>query len=152
MSSPRDARHAVRVFTRHPGIYLAALLTLAIGIGAVTTMFSIVNAVLLTPLPFAEPGQLALVWDRAGDSPRDIWLSPPEFADLRSRASAFSAVAAMTDRRYTLTGRNEPEDVLGERPHPTTPSSALSAAISAPASVTDSTDPTKPIRKKWTRT
>src|SRR5262245_15611583 len=106
-----DLKHGARVLARHPGPYGASFLTLALGLAAATTMFSIVNAVLLEPLPYADDGRLALVWNRTGDSPRDVWLSPPEFADLRERARAFDDVAALTDRRYTLTGRNEPEEL-----------------------------------------
>src|SRR5690242_18828690 len=106
-----DIRHGVRVLVKHPSVYVAALVTLAVGIAAATTMFSIVNAVLLTPLPYADSHRLALVWDRAGDSARTIWLSPPEFADLQARSRAFADAAALTDRRYTLTGGSQPEDV-----------------------------------------
>ena len=106
-----DLRHAARVLTKHPGVYAAAFVTLAIGIAAATTMFSVVQAVLLAPLPYAHADRLMLVWDRTGDSARNIWLSPPEFADVRARSEAFADIAALTDRRYTLTGGREPEDV-----------------------------------------
>lgn len=109
----QDLKHGIRVVLKHPGAYATAVLTLAIGIAASTTMFSIVNTVLLAPLPYSDPDRLALVWDRSGDSARDIWLSPPEFADLRARADALGEVAALTDRRYTLTGRQQPEDLQG---------------------------------------
>src|SRR5689334_20199594 len=108
-----DLRHGVRMLRAHPAVYATAFVTLAIGIAAATTMFTIVNSVVLEPLPYAHADRLALVWDRTGDSPRDIWLSPPEFADLRERADAFADAAALTDRRYTLTGRGEPDDLQG---------------------------------------
>jgi putative ABC transport system permease protein len=108
-----DLRHGARMLRAHPAVYATAFATLAIGIAAAITMFTVVNAVLLEPLPYAHADRLALVWDRAGDSARDIWLSPPEFANLRERAGAFAAVAALTDRRYTLTGRGEPDDLQG---------------------------------------
>jgi putative ABC transport system permease protein len=106
-----DLTHGARMLFRHPGVYTAAFLTLAVGIASATTMFSIVNAVLLAPLPYANADRLALVWDRTGDSGRDVWLSPPEFADLRDMSEAFAEAAALTDRRYTLTGRAEPEEL-----------------------------------------
>ncbi len=106
-----DLKHGARLLFTHPAVYVAAFLTLAIGIAAATTMFTIVNAVLLAPLPYANPDRLALVWDRSGDSGRDIWLSPPEFADLRERSETLEDAAALTDRRYTLTGRAEPEEL-----------------------------------------
>jgi putative ABC transport system permease protein len=108
-----DLRHGARMVRSHPAVYATAFATLAIGIAAATTMFTIVDAVVFEPLPYANADRLALVWDRAGDSPRDVWLSPPEFADLRERAGAFAATAALTDRRYTLTGRGEPDDLQG---------------------------------------
>jgi putative ABC transport system permease protein len=106
-----DLRYGLRVIRKYPGVYAAALTTLAVGIAAATTMFTIVDAVLLAPLPYADPERLALVWNRVGDNARTIWLSPPEFADLRDRNDAFADVAALTDRRYTMTGGREPEDV-----------------------------------------
>ena len=108
-----DVRHGARILVKYPSVYLSSLVTLAIGIAATTTMFSIVNAVVLKPLPYADADRLALVWDRTGDSGRSIWLSPPEFADLRGRADAFDDAAALTDRRFTLTGRNDPEELQG---------------------------------------
>jgi ABC-type antimicrobial peptide transport system permease subunit len=106
-----DLKHGARILVKHPAVYAAAFLTLAVGIASATTMFSVVNAVLLEPLPYANADRLALVWDRAGDSGRDIWLSPPEFADLRDTSEAFAEAAALTDRRYTLSGRAEPEEM-----------------------------------------
>ncbi len=107
-----DVHHGWRVFLRFPGVYGVALATLAVGIAATTTMFSVVDAVLLRPLPYAQPDRLALIWDRTGDSARNIWLSPPEFADVRARASAFADAAAMTDHRFVFTGHGDPEELL----------------------------------------
>ena len=106
-----DVRLGARTLLKHPRQFAAPFLTLTIGLAAAATMFSVVNAVLIESLPYTDPDRLALVWDRTGDSARDIWLSPPEFADLRARARAFDDIAAMTDRRYTLTGRAEPEEL-----------------------------------------
>ena len=106
-----DLRLGARTLRRHARAYAAPFLMLTIGLAAATTMFSIVSAVLLDPLPYAHADRLSLVWDRVGESTRDVWLSPPEFADLRERARAFSELAAMTDRRYTLTNRSTPEEL-----------------------------------------
>ncbi len=107
----KDFKHGIRVIRNHPGVYLTSILTLAIALAAATTMFSIVNAVLLRPLPYTQPERLGLVWDQQGDSPRDLWLSPPEFSDLREQTSAFQDVAALTDRKYTVSGFAEPDEL-----------------------------------------
>ena len=65
-----DLKHGARILFNHPGVYAAAFLTLAVGIASATTMSSIVNAVLLEPLPYANADRLALVRDRTGDSGR----------------------------------------------------------------------------------
>lgn len=106
-----DFLHGVRLLRTHPAIYFVALLTLALGITAATTMFSIVDAVLLRSLPYRDAGRLALVWDRIGDNAQEMWLSPPEFADLRQMSSSFEDMAALYDRRFTLTGRGEAEEL-----------------------------------------
>jgi putative ABC transport system permease protein len=106
-----DFTHGARMLRKYPAIYALAILTLGLGIAAATTMFSIVDAVLLRSLPYRTADRLALVWDRAGDSARDYWLSPPELADLQQRATAFDGLAALMDRRLTLTGRGEPEEL-----------------------------------------
>jgi len=114
-----DFRHGVRMLRKYPAIYAIAIATLALGIAAATTMFSIVDAVLLRALPYRDADRLALVWDRAGDSARDYWLSPPEFHDLQETATAFDASAALMDRRLTLTGREEAEELQGVGVTPT---------------------------------
>jgi putative ABC transport system permease protein len=107
----RDLLHGCRAAIAHPAVHLVGILTLGVSIAAVTTMFSVVDAVLLQPLPYRDAARLALVWDRTGDSTRDIWLSPPEFADVRERTRTLSDLAALTDRRFTLTGRGEAEEL-----------------------------------------
>jgi putative ABC transport system permease protein len=114
-----DFRHGVRMLRKYPAIYAIAIATLALGIAAATTMFSIVDAVLLRALPYRDADRLALVWDRAGDSARDYWLSPPEFRDLQETATAFDASAALMDRRLTLTGRDQAEELQGVGVTPT---------------------------------
>jgi hypothetical protein len=106
-----DFVHGARMLRQYPAIYAVAILTLALGMAAASTMFSIVDAVLLRTLPYRDADRLALVWDRAGDSARDYWLSPPEFADLQQTAHAFEEMAALFDRRFTLTGRGDAEEL-----------------------------------------
>ena len=83
----QDARYAVRVMRRNPGFATAAVLTFALGIGATTAMFSVVNGVLLRPLPYADPGRLVAVWERnvARGQERNV-VSVPNFEAWRERA------------------------------------------------------------------
>src|SRR5476649_986914 len=91
----QDLRYALRSLRKNPGFALAAVLTLAIGIGATTTMFSVVHAVLLRPLPYTRPEQLVRVFET---NPLKHWTrnvaSPANYADWRSRNAVFSEVAA----------------------------------------------------------
>lgn len=119
----RDVRYAVRLWARNPGFTVVAVLTLALGIGANTTMFSIVNATLLRPLPFPEPERLMSLWkgpaDRGDDpSTRNI-TSLPNYRDWRVRNHVFASLALLDSagRGYNLTGEGEgePEQVSGVR-------------------------------------
>jgi putative ABC transport system permease protein len=111
LSFAADMAHGWRLLVKQGGPYRIAAITLAVAIAAITTMFCIVRAVLWAPLPYAGADRLALVWDRTGESSRNIWLSPPEFTDLRARATAFADAAALTDRRYILTGLGGPDEL-----------------------------------------
>jgi len=107
-----DIRYAVRTMRRTPLIACAALLTLTLGIGASTAMFSVVNAVLLAPLPFPDADRLVSV---AGSFPKAGWtrssLSHANFWDLRDLQRSFSDVGAFTFGSANLTGRDQPERV-----------------------------------------
>ncbi|MDP2577623.1 MAG: ABC transporter permease [Candidatus Palauibacterales bacterium] len=108
----QDIRYAVRTLRKRPGFTAAALLTLALGIGANTAIFTVVNGVLLKPLPYDAPDQLVRIWgvDRTrGPTRRNI--SPQDFLDWREQARSFEEIAAFTDSRETLTGDGEPERV-----------------------------------------
>ena len=110
----QDIRYAVRVLRAHAGFTLIAILTLALGIGATSAMFSIANAVLFEPLPYPRPEQLVRIWefDRLRDSPRE-GLSGPDFLDLVARQRVFDSLTAFTSNQQTLTQRGgEPERVL----------------------------------------
>ena len=118
----RDIRYALRLWTRNPGFTTVAVLTLALGIGANTTMFSIVNATLLKPLPFPEPDRLMSIWKGsiAQDDPsqRNI-TSMPNYRDWRARNHVFETMALLDSagRGYNLTGdgEGEPEQISGVR-------------------------------------
>jgi putative ABC transport system permease protein len=103
-----DLRYAARSLLRSPGFTVVALLTLALGIGATTAIFSAVNAVLLRPLPFPEPERLVQVWEtRPGEERR--WIAPANFLDWRAESREFAALAAYDLRAGNLLGGNEPE-------------------------------------------
>ena len=111
----QDLRSAVRTLVRWPGFSAVVVLTLALGIGANAAIFGVVNAVLLRPLPFADPDRLVFVWGRAtdGDSLKvGRSSSYPDYLDLRERTRSFSALEAYTRQRWTVTGRGvEPTQV-----------------------------------------
>jgi putative ABC transport system permease protein len=108
----QDLRHSLRSLRRSPGFAVAAILTLALGLGANTAIFSVVNGVLLRPLPFHDPNRLVVVW---GDHPtigRET-ASLPDFLDWRAGASSFEGLAALALTNYTVGGRSEAELVRG---------------------------------------
>jgi len=108
----RDVRFAFRSLAKSPGFTTVVLLTLALGIGANTAIFSVVNAVLLRPLPFAAPDRLvSVVSTRRGNVPDNA--SYPDFADWRAQSHAFSQMAAYDTDNFTLTGRGEALHIQG---------------------------------------
>ena len=111
-----DLRHASRTLRRSPSFTAIAILTLALGVGANTAMFSVVNAVILRPLPYQDPDRLAMLW--TNDPKRDIreeGTSYPTFLDWRSQSRVFADMAICSrGNPVTLTGGNEPERVMGE--------------------------------------
>jgi putative ABC transport system permease protein len=105
----RDLRFGARALARAPGFTVVALLTLAIGIGANTTIFSVVNAVLLKPLPFPEPERLVAVYQtQPSQNVFNNGASYPNYAEWQSRARSFEALGAIRMHDFTLTGRGEP--------------------------------------------
>ena len=113
----QDLRYGLRMLARTPAFTGVAVLTLALGIGANTAIFTVVNALLLRPLPYADPGRLVMVWQdmRARGGPADEWASPGNFADWRKAQDIFEDVAAIGGYRPTLTGGSEPEPIPGEQ-------------------------------------
>ena len=113
-----DVRYTVRLWRRHPGFTAVAVITLALGVGANTTMFSVVNATLLRPLPFPDPDRLATLWKGPVNEPDRLNIvSWPNFRDWRDRSRSFEALALLDSagRGYNLTGEGEPEQVSGVR-------------------------------------
>jgi predicted permease len=113
----QDIRYGLRVMAKKPGFTFVAIITLALGIGANTAIFSVVNAVLLRPLPYARPEQLVKVFQAAPASAKDaaptLW-SYPRFEILRDNSQSFAAVAACNQTSLNLTGTDEPEQLRAE--------------------------------------
>src|SRR5438094_1346092 len=89
-----DLTYAVRMLRRNPGFAATAVITLALGIGANTAIFSVCNAVLFKPLPYAEPGRIVMLWERTRDGTL-MTVAPANFVDWRSGSRSFSEVAAL---------------------------------------------------------
>ena len=104
----RDSRHALRLLRKNLGFALVAVLTLALGIGANTAMFSIVHAVLLAPLPYHEPDRLILVWETNPRFPR-VWVSYPNLQDWQRSTRSFQQMAALLNQGADLTAPGSPE-------------------------------------------
>jgi len=108
-----DCRYGLRQLRKNPGFTAAAVLTLALGIGANTVIFSVVSAVLLRPLPFPEPQKLVRVVSvRLRENAPDN-ASYPDFTDFRQQSHSFSQMAAFHTDRFTLTGHGEATHVQG---------------------------------------
>ena len=115
----RDIRYAARTLARNPTFTFAALLALALGIGANTAVFSVVNAVLLQPLPYADPGRLVMIFNsfsHQGTSRSGASLA--DFLDWKARSHSFQMLDAFefnrfSNGRFTLTGDADPEEVIG---------------------------------------
>src|SRR6202007_2572595 len=104
-----DARYALRVMRKNPGFAAVAVLTLAVGIGANTAIFSVVYAVLLKPLPFAQPEQLFNVFEvQPAEGVKGTGWSYGNFEELRATNHIFSQMSGHQEHQLTLTGRGEP--------------------------------------------
>ncbi|MEN3368541.1 MAG: putative transport system permease protein [Verrucomicrobiota bacterium] len=110
----QDIRFGVRMLFKSPGFTAVAIISLALGIGANTTVFSVINAVLLKALPYHEPQSIVLVWgeDKAGDSSRGQ-MSATDVADYRVRNHVFEEIATYSDYRPVFSGNGEPERIPG---------------------------------------
>src|SRR5258705_2432280 len=105
-----DIRYAFRIMRKSPGFPLIIILTLALGIGANTSIFSIVNAVLLRSLPYYDPGRLVkITFNNPGIDLHDVRFSVPELEDLKSRADIFNEVSVVFAGSTDLTGGKQPE-------------------------------------------
>ena len=109
----QDLRYGLRQLRRNPGFTLVAVLTLALGIGANTAIFSVVNAVILRPLPYPQPERLVLVYSTETPGHRGREASYPDFVDWRTRNDVFENMAVFRTGNFTLISGGEPEHLSG---------------------------------------
>ena len=108
----KDLRYGLRMLTKNPGVSTIAVLTLALGIGANTAIFSVVSAVLLNPLPYKDPDRLVSLWENVPTHGR--WrAAPANFLDWKKQNTVFEDVVAFGGATATLTGDGEPEQISG---------------------------------------
>ncbi len=112
MNFLRDLRLAVRVLRKSPAFTITALLVLTLGIGANTAIFSVVNAVLIRPLPYRDAGRLMALYESDRDHPA-MNVSGPNFRDWRAQAPAFSGMAAYGSYPVDMLGGSEPDRIIG---------------------------------------
>jgi putative ABC transport system permease protein len=114
MSWLQDVRYAARSLRKSPGFTLVAAVTLALGVGANAAIFSVVNTVMLRPLPFAQPDALVRIWESDPEHGRPTFAtSHPNFLDWRSEARSFQSLAATTNAGFTWTSTAEAEVIQG---------------------------------------
>src|SRR5579872_5209788 len=108
----RDIRYAARALRKSAGLTTVIVISLAIGIGANTAIFSVVNALLLRPLPYPDPDRLAVLWLRSPgiNIPQD-WPSPGQYIDVRTENHSFDEMSISQGRTGTLEGLEQPERV-----------------------------------------
>jgi putative ABC transport system permease protein len=109
----QDARFALRLLRKNPGFTLAAIVTLALGIGATTAVFSVMDSVMLRPLPYRDSGRLVTIWEHNFDGKRPTNpVAPPNFLDWQKRNSIFEAMGYSADGTVNLTGDGEPQQAV----------------------------------------
>jgi putative ABC transport system permease protein len=127
----RDVRYALRVLGKQPGFTAAAVLAVALGVGANTTMFSTVDALLLRPFSFTHPERVFLVWEQNPQTGMERGsVAPANFYDLRDRARSLENLSAYYDKPFNLSEGDKPERIEG-----TVVSSSLFAAVDARAAL-----------------
>jgi putative ABC transport system permease protein len=108
----QDLRYGARMLRKNPGFTLIAVLTLALGIGANTAIFSVVNAVLLRPLPYREPERLAQIWEKKRDSGNNV-ISPDNFLDWQKQAKSFEGLSIYDVWLPAISTAGKTEQIVG---------------------------------------
>jgi predicted permease len=108
----QDVKYALRLWIRRPAFAFVAIITLALGIGANTAMFSIVNAVLLRPLPYANGDRIVMLWGRTPSTPQAL-ISWDEYVEGQQQSASFEAVALWLSQSVNWTGTPEPQRIIG---------------------------------------
>src|SRR5438067_3242411 len=109
----QNLRYGVRMLRNAPAFSLVAVITLALGIGVTTAIFSIVNTVLLQPLPYAQPDRLMMVWGEKPNRGRERPFSAPDFEDFRKQNDVFADLSSFDEETYIVTGGVTPERIDG---------------------------------------
>ena len=112
----QDLRYGLRMLAKNPGFTAVAVIALALGIGANSAIFSVVNTVLLRPLPYKDSDRLVMVWEDSSKHgyPRDT-PAPANYIDWRDQNQVFQSMAAIADQSFNLTGAGDPERIEGRR-------------------------------------
>src|SRR5438270_1168807 len=110
----QDLRYAIRLLLRAPGFTLLAAGVLALGIGALSAVFSVVDAALLRPLPFPHPGELVMLWEKPPDGYSHNRVSPLNYQDWHDQNTVFSSMAAASGTFATLQTKDGPEQLTGQ--------------------------------------
>ncbi len=108
----QDLRYALRAWRTNPGFTCAALVSLAIGIGANTAIFSVASALLLRPLPYTDAGRQVILWNTSpGLGITEDWFSTAQYFDIKNNIQSFEDVAIAIGSNVNLTGDGEPERI-----------------------------------------
>src|SRR5215471_18565520 len=111
-----DLSYGARNLLKNPGFTVVAVLSLAIGIGANSAIFSVTNALLLRPLPYKDAERLVILWNRSpGINVEQDWFSPGQYLDIKAENQVFENVAATIDSSFNLNGNGTPERIEGAR-------------------------------------
>jgi putative ABC transport system permease protein len=112
-SLAHDLRYGIRTLWKNPGFSFVAMLALALGIGANTAIFSVVNALLLRPLPYAQPDQIVMVWETNTRGARQNVISPADYLDWKAQNHVFESMSPVLPQLDILTGAGEPDEIPG---------------------------------------
>jgi predicted permease len=112
----QDLRFGIRMFLKSPGLTAVLILTIALGIGFNSALFSVVNTLLLNPLPFPDADRLVIAWTRSAKTSSNLMgATPEEFMELRKQTQSFAGIAATNGSLFNLSGTDEPERIQGAR-------------------------------------